>query len=131
MRVLLVEDDDMVGEAMQLALRQSHFVVDWIRNGKKALEALFANYDMVLLDLGLPGCAMSIHRIISQCAQCTTQSAASLSAPDGPIQPGVNGWPSRMITICSSSLRRSIPAGQLVRHTSLPLSTARQPLKRP
>ncbi|GJJ04278.1 DNA-binding response regulator [Duganella rhizosphaerae] len=56
MRVLLVEDDDMVGEAMQLALRQAHFVVDWIRDGRKALGALFANYDMALLDLGLPGC---------------------------------------------------------------------------
>lgn len=56
MRVLLVEDDDMVGEAMQLALQQAAFVVDWIRDGRKALEAVFDHYDMVLLDLGLPGC---------------------------------------------------------------------------
>ncbi|RFP18704.1 MULTISPECIES: response regulator transcription factor [unclassified Duganella] len=67
MRVLLVEDDDMVGEAMQLALRQAHCVVDWIRDGKKALEALFTNYDMVLLDLGLPGCdGMTVMQTLQQ-----------------------------------------------------------------
>lgn len=56
MRVLLIEDDDMVGEAMQLALQGVQFAVDWIRDGRRALEAAFVSYDLVLLDLGLPGC---------------------------------------------------------------------------
>lgn len=56
MRVLLVEDDDMVGEAMQLALQQAAFVVDWVHDGRQAVEAVFSQYDMALLDLGLPGC---------------------------------------------------------------------------
>jgi len=55
-RVLLVEDDDMVGEAMQLALQQAAFVVDWVHDGRQAVEAVFSQYDMALLDLGLPGC---------------------------------------------------------------------------
>lgn len=56
MRVLLVEDDMMIGEALQGALRDASYAVDWLRNGKIALEALaFEYYDLLLLDLGLPG----------------------------------------------------------------------------
>nr|WP_175000993.1 response regulator transcription factor [Duganella vulcania] len=66
-RVLLVEDDDMVGEALQLALQQAAFAVDWIRDGAKALEAVFARYDLVLLDLGLPGCdGMTVLQALQQ-----------------------------------------------------------------
>ncbi len=67
MRVLLIEDDEMVGEAMQLALQEAQFLVDWVRDGRRALEAIFANYDLVLLDLGLPGCdGMTIMQTLQQ-----------------------------------------------------------------
>ncbi|TFW29159.1 response regulator [Massilia horti] len=56
MRVLLVEDDHMIGEAIQGALRDASYAADWIKNGKSALATLACqHYDLVLLDLGLPG----------------------------------------------------------------------------
>jgi len=56
MRVLLVEDDAMIGESLQAALRQRHFAADWVRDGRLADEVLTTErFDAVLLDLGLPG----------------------------------------------------------------------------
>jgi len=55
MRVLLVEDDRMIGEAVEHALQGAAYAVDWVRDGlaaQRSIEAL--NYDVVLLDLGLP-----------------------------------------------------------------------------
>lgn len=55
MRVLLVEDDPMIGEAVLRVLRSEHYAADWVRDGDMADAALRAeNYDAVLLDLGLP-----------------------------------------------------------------------------
>jgi two-component system, OmpR family, response regulator len=55
MRVLLVEDDRMIGEAIESALQDATYAVDWVRDGLTALIAIqSANYDLVLLDLGLP-----------------------------------------------------------------------------
>jgi two-component system OmpR family response regulator len=55
MRVLLVEDDRMIAEAMALALREAAYAVDWVRDGQQALAALETQgYGLVLLDLGLP-----------------------------------------------------------------------------
>ena len=55
MRLLLVEDDTMIGEAVLDALRAAHYAVDWVRDGVMADSALRAeHYDLVLLDLGLP-----------------------------------------------------------------------------
>ena len=55
MRLLLVEDDAMVGDAVREGLRQEGYAVDWVRDGKDAESALTAErYDLVLLDLGLP-----------------------------------------------------------------------------
>lgn len=55
MRLLLVEDDSMVGESVRQGLRQDGFSVDWVRDGRAAELALGNNvYDLLLLDLGLP-----------------------------------------------------------------------------
>ncbi|MDY7545867.1 response regulator transcription factor [Glaciimonas sp. CA11.2] len=55
MRVLLVEDDRMIGEAVQVALRDASYAVDWAHDGSAALIATqTASYDLMLLDLGLP-----------------------------------------------------------------------------
>ena len=55
MRLLLVEDDPMIGEAVQDLLRAEHYAVDWVRDGDAADTALRTQaYDLVLLDLGLP-----------------------------------------------------------------------------
>jgi two-component system response regulator QseB len=56
MRLLLVEDDAMIGEGVRKGLRQEGLAVDWARDGGAAEFALHAeSYDLVLLDLGLPG----------------------------------------------------------------------------
>lgn len=55
MRILLVEDDLMVGQAARKGLRQDGFAVDWMRDGKAAELALSQEkYDLLLLDLVLP-----------------------------------------------------------------------------
>jgi two-component system, OmpR family, response regulator QseB len=55
MRVLLVEDDRMIAEAVRTALGQDGHVTDWIVDGAAALSAMsHSRFDVVLLDLGLP-----------------------------------------------------------------------------
>jgi two-component system OmpR family response regulator len=55
MRVLLVEDDRMVGAAVMQALKDAAYAVDWVTDGQTAIEATKAEaYDVALLDLGLP-----------------------------------------------------------------------------
>lgn len=55
MRVLLIEDDRMVGAAVTQALRDAAYAVDWVTDGKAAVDAVEAEtYDLALLDLGLP-----------------------------------------------------------------------------
>lgn len=56
MRILLVEDDLMIGEAIQGALKDASYAADWVKDGLIALAILDTqHYDLVLLDLGLPG----------------------------------------------------------------------------
>ncbi len=55
MRVLLVEDDAMIGEAIEQALKDAAYAVDRVHDGEMALRAFAGQkYDVVLLDLGLP-----------------------------------------------------------------------------
>jgi two-component system response regulator QseB len=59
MRVLLVEDDAMIGTSVRAGLRQDGFAIDWVTDGHAAESALAVRggpeaYDLVLLDLGLP-----------------------------------------------------------------------------
>jgi DNA-binding response OmpR family regulator len=55
MRLLLVEDDTMIGESVQDLLHDEHYAVDWVKDGLAADTALRTQtYDLVLLDLGLP-----------------------------------------------------------------------------
>lgn len=55
MRLLLVEDDTMIGEVVLDLLRAEHYAVDWVKDGEMADTALLqGQYDLVLLDLGLP-----------------------------------------------------------------------------
>lgn len=55
MKILLVEDDPTLGEAVMLAVRQAGFAADWAHDGVQADNALAGYaYDAMLLDLGLP-----------------------------------------------------------------------------
>jgi len=55
MRLLLVEDDPMIGEIVLETLRTEGFAVDWVKDGAMADTALLAqSYDLVVLDLAYP-----------------------------------------------------------------------------
>jgi two-component system response regulator QseB len=55
MRVLLIEDDAMIGASVEKGLRQDGFTVSWVRDARAATAAAAsAAYDAMLLDLGLP-----------------------------------------------------------------------------
>ena len=56
MRLLLVEDDPMIGEAIRTGLKRDGFAVDWVHDAAAAARALGSEpFEVVLLDLGLPG----------------------------------------------------------------------------
>ena len=56
MRLLLVEDDPMLGNSLKQALQAQHYVVDWVQTGLSALTALQTeHFDLAVMDLGLPG----------------------------------------------------------------------------
>ena len=56
MRILLIEDDTMIADAVAGSLKDSGYAVDWINNGRTAVTAFGSqSYDLILLDLGLPG----------------------------------------------------------------------------
>jgi two-component system response regulator QseB len=55
MRVLLVEDDELLGSGICDALERTRYTVEWVRDGAQALEALRGSgVDLAVLDLGLP-----------------------------------------------------------------------------
>lgn len=55
MRILLVEDDDMIGKAVSVALKDAAYAVDWVKDGDAAERTLkYSEHQAVLLDLGLP-----------------------------------------------------------------------------
>lgn len=56
MRILLVEDDRILGDGICAGLRQDGFTVDWLRRGDQVYSAVESGeFDILLLDLGLPG----------------------------------------------------------------------------
>ncbi len=55
MRLLLVEDDPMLGDGLRVGLRHAGYAVDWVQDGQAARLSLQSEtYDLVVLDLGLP-----------------------------------------------------------------------------
>lgn len=56
MRILLIEDDRLIGDGLNAGLNKLGFTVDWFKDGLTGKEALLqAPYEAVILDLGLPG----------------------------------------------------------------------------
>ncbi|MDH5301587.1 MAG: response regulator transcription factor [Gammaproteobacteria bacterium] len=55
MRLLIVEDDQLLGDGIQVGLTQEGYAVDWVEDGEAAETAMKTNeYELVVLDLGLP-----------------------------------------------------------------------------
>ncbi len=56
MRILLIEDDRLIGDGIAVGLGKMGFTIDWFKNGIDGKEALYStDYEAVILDLGLPG----------------------------------------------------------------------------
>lgn len=56
MRILLVEDDELLGDGVKRGLTKFGYTVDWLKDGKSAERAIIAeNFEVIVLDLGLPG----------------------------------------------------------------------------
>ena len=56
MRLLTIEDDQMIGEALTKAFKANGYAIDWAQDNAEINEALKSHaYDLILLDLGLPG----------------------------------------------------------------------------
>lgn len=72
MRILLVEDDELLGSGLSDALGRRHYAHEWLRHGRSALRAAREDaFDLIILDLGLPdldgmdccaGCARPVTR---------------------------------------------------------------------
>lgn len=55
MRIILIEDDELLGQGIEAGLKQQDYIVDWFQNGRSGLLSLsHENYDVMMLDLGLP-----------------------------------------------------------------------------
>ena len=55
LRILLVEDDPLLGEGLLSGLQRENYSVDWVKNGESALNAIAnTDFDAVILDIGLP-----------------------------------------------------------------------------
>lgn len=56
MRILLAEDDELLGSGLSHALARAHYAHEWVRDGETALSlAASSRFDIIVLDLGLPG----------------------------------------------------------------------------
>lgn len=55
MRLLLIEDDELLGDAIKAGLSQFGYIVDWLKDGEAARAALRSeSFELIILDLGLP-----------------------------------------------------------------------------
>jgi len=56
LRILLAEDDPILGDGLTSAFRRESYTVDWVIDGRQALQAIQTeDFSLVVLDLGLPG----------------------------------------------------------------------------
>ena len=83
MRILLVEDDTLLGEGLCSGLNNENYSVDWVKNGESALSAIKSTeYDAVILDIGLP--KMSGLEVLKETrSQGYTLPVLILTAQDG------------------------------------------------
>ena len=83
MRLLIVEDDPLLGDGLAQGLRVLGFVVDWVANGELADAALATTaFDLIVLDLGLPG-RDGLHWLARWRARAERVPVLILTARDG------------------------------------------------
>lgn len=130
MRILLVEDDPMIGEAMAVALKDAAYAVDWVQDGVTAFNVLeHDDYQAVLLDLGLPKRdGLEVLRRLRQAGK--TISVIVITARDG-VDDRIKGldfgrttiWSSRLtFTNCWHGYGQSFAARAVKRRMCLPMA---------
>ena len=114
MRILLAEDDPMIGDSLRKGLRGEGFTVDWVQDGRSAERALeTADYALVLLDLGLPG-KEGLAVLNGWRRRGLTVPVLILTARDA-VPDRVKGLDSSRV--CTAYLFRSANAGRYALHT--------------
>jgi len=89
MRILLVEDDHMLGKALQDGLIQGGYTVDWVRDGEDAVLAFRTNdYEALILDINLPG--LSGLDVLKTVRQTSGVAVIIMTARDG-LQDRIDG----------------------------------------
>lgn len=84
MRILLVEDDELIGSGLEAALHSAGFAIDWARDGDHAkLSLLTTRYELMILDLGLPGLP-GMELLVSIRARGDNTPVLVLTARDAP-----------------------------------------------
>ena len=73
MRLLLIEDDELLGDAVKTGLIQSGYVVDWLKDGESSRVALqLEAFELIILDLTLPKCSgLTLLKSIRQAGNMT------------------------------------------------------------
>lgn len=90
MRVLVVEDDELLGDALRAGLTQDGYSIDWVKDGKQADSALsLESYSAVVLDLGLP--QMSGLEVLKRLRQRHTNTAVLILTARDTVQDKING----------------------------------------
>jgi two-component system response regulator QseB len=139
MRVLLVEDDDLIGSGVEAGLRQAGFTVDWARDGRKANLALATTaYALVVLDLGLP--SMSGEELLKWLRACGKDVPVLVLTARGTVADRVSGLEAgaddylgkpfdltELIARCRALLRRAQGRSvELIRYHNLTIDPAAQ-----
>jgi two-component system response regulator QseB len=143
MRILLVEDDDLIGSGVEAGLRQAAFTVDWARDGREAQLALGnTKYALVVLDLGLP--KMSGEAILVWLRDCANDvpvlvltARGNVVDRVGTLEAGADdylGKPfdlSELVARCRALLRRSQGRSvEVIRYGDIAVDSASQTVLR-
>ncbi|MEN9434272.1 MAG: hypothetical protein RLZZ422_1861 [Pseudomonadota bacterium] len=90
MRVLVVEDDELLGDALRVGLTQVGYSVDWVKDGQQADSALSLEpYSAVVLDLGLP--QLSGMEVLKRLRQRQTHTAVLILTARDTVQDKIAG----------------------------------------
>lgn len=90
MRILLVEDDFLLGDGVCAGLRRESSSVDWVKNGETALAAMTeTSYDCIILDIGLP--KMSGLEVLQQMRQTNNDTPVLILTAQDDISDRVKG----------------------------------------